>query len=302
MMKKKFNIAARQRRKLTAESSRIAKEAGAIIMQHYHAAADDDSALNIELKDDESPVTAADHAAHHFIIAELQKITPGIAIVSEENHEHPDLKDGEPFWTVDPLDGTKEFIHRTGGFAVKIALIDKGVPVLGSIYCPAHDVLYFTRWGSPAYRQDGSNPPRILSSVSQSKDGSLRVLFNEKHANKTAYDKIAGMVKKEGLILPKKPDGRPGLPRNLQVAEGIADLYVDCGYNENLKDGCGFSWDYAPDWLMLKNAGGIMIEVLSGREMTFDRPWEPGHAYIGFGDKRLGKRVFPNMKKIAFKP
>jgi 3'-phosphoadenosine 5'-phosphosulfate (PAPS) 3'-phosphatase len=97
-----------------------------------------------------------------------------------------------------------------------------------------------------------------------------------------------------GLELPAVPEGKAGLPRNLQVAEGLADIFADCGGRESLAGGCGFSWDYAADWLILKNAGGMMAEVLSGKEPDFKNPTARRNAYLAIGDKKLGKILFPN--------
>jgi 3'(2'), 5'-bisphosphate nucleotidase len=291
---------------LTTEKRRAALEtcaadtalaAGRILMEFYAEAAKDPSVLATEIKDDNSPVTAADKASHDFILKTLRLHTPAFPVISEEDAHHPHLAAGRPYWVVDPLDGTKEFLHRTGGFAVKIALIDNDTPVAGAVFSPAQNALYHSRWNAPAIKTDtltGAQKTLATRAAKFGEKGSLRVLFNEKHANKDAYAEMRIKLKNQGLELPATPDGLAGLPRNLQVAEGLADIFADCGRYESLQKGCGYSWDYAPDWLILKNAGGMMAEIVSGREPDFRDPAAKRNAYVAIGDKKLGTNLFPN--------
>ncbi|MDR0217690.1 MAG: 3'(2'),5'-bisphosphate nucleotidase CysQ [Enterobacteriaceae bacterium] len=117
----------------------LAREAGAAIMAVYC----NGQPLQVEHKMDDSPVTAADIAAHKIIQTGLRRIAPEIPLVSEEDPPTWEERKNWPrYWLVDPLDGTKEFISRNGEFTVNIALIEKGIPVMGVVYVPAHDVLY----------------------------------------------------------------------------------------------------------------------------------------------------------------
>src|SRR5580700_2728723 len=100
--------------------------------------------LGERAKADKSPVTDADHAAEAIIVAGLRALTPGRPVVAEEEMATgrlPGLDDG-PFWLVDPLDGTKEFIKRNGEFTVNIALIEGGNATLGIVLAPASDTLW----------------------------------------------------------------------------------------------------------------------------------------------------------------
>jgi len=113
-----------------------ALRAGAVIMQHY------DTSISVMAKSDKSPVTVADLAAHDSILAYLADT--GFPAISEEggNHSYDERKNWRKYWLIDPLDGTKEFIHRNGEFTVNIALVEDGVPVLGVVYAPATGELY----------------------------------------------------------------------------------------------------------------------------------------------------------------
>ena len=99
--------------------------------------------FNVEQKEDDSPLTQADQAGHHKIMQYLT--TTGYPILSEEGKHLPyqDRKKWNRFWLVDPLDGTKEFVKRNGEFTVNIALIEKGIPIMGVVYVPVKDAMYY---------------------------------------------------------------------------------------------------------------------------------------------------------------
>ncbi len=116
--------------------------------------------LGERTKADKSPVTDADHVAEAVILAGLQSLTPEVPVVAEEEvaaGRVPKLNDG-PFWLVDPLDGTKEFIKRNGEFTVNIALITDGRPILGIVLAPASDTLWRGATGLGADKSDKGRP------------------------------------------------------------------------------------------------------------------------------------------------
>ena len=108
--------------------------------------------INVELKDDKSPLTEADKQSHLKIVDILAET--GLPILSEEGREIPFAERNKwgLFWLIDPLDGTKEFIKRNGEFTVNIALISKGVSILGVIYAPVINTLYFGAEGSGSFK------------------------------------------------------------------------------------------------------------------------------------------------------
>lgn len=127
---------------------RISQMAGDAIMQVYERGVDVVSSTT-STKDDNSPLTEADLAAHHVIVDALNALTPDIAVVSKEDSSslvHRTEKN--IFWLIDPLDGTKEFIARNGEFTVNIALIIGGQPVWGVVHAPALNVTY---WGGQSF-------------------------------------------------------------------------------------------------------------------------------------------------------
>ncbi|WP_245701370.1 3'(2'),5'-bisphosphate nucleotidase CysQ [Franzmannia pantelleriensis] len=95
--------------------------------------------FSVETKDDDSPLTEADMASHHALVALLEDLTPEVPVLSEESAEVPyaTRQAWQRYWLVDPLDGTKEFVNKNGEFTLNVALIDDGVPVFGIVHAPA---------------------------------------------------------------------------------------------------------------------------------------------------------------------
>src|SRR5690606_14822435 len=138
----------------------LALEAGRAVMVHYGTDA------GVEAKDDRSPITLADRAAHKILADGLRRLDPSIPVISEEGHQaQADERRGwSRFWLVDPLDGTKEFLKRRAEFTVNVALIENGEPVLGVVLAPALDLLYWATKGGGAWRRQGDAPAeRIVS-------------------------------------------------------------------------------------------------------------------------------------------
>ena len=157
----------------------LAREAGDAIMQVYEG----DKPMEVTNKMDDSPVTAADIAAHNVIAHGLQALTPEIPILSEEDPPAWEVRQGwDRYWLVDPLDGTKEFIKRNGEFTVNIALIEKGKPVMGVVYAPVLKVMYAAA-GGKAWKDEAGNrqpiqvrdarPPLVVVSRSHGNNAEL---------------------------------------------------------------------------------------------------------------------------------
>lgn len=262
---------------LIASISGMARRAGAIIMQ-YHG-----QSYDIAIKDDESPVTIADQKSSEYLVSSLSRMTPNWAVVSEENTIIPDDTANATYWTIDPLDGTREFIEQTGGFCVKIALISQARPVLGVIYCPVQDVLYTGVEHGVALKSTGSNPPQEIHTRSVTPGEKLSVLFNRKHSDYAQYREARLALAQQNLILPVQPKTKPGLPRSMQVAEGLADIHAGTG----TVSGSGYVWDVAADDVILTNAGGAFYALNSAERLIYDQPRHCVPAYMAIGDITL---------------
>ncbi|MBK6420821.1 MAG: 3'(2'),5'-bisphosphate nucleotidase CysQ [Gemmatimonadales bacterium] len=214
----------------------LAVEAGRATLVHYHAG------VKVEQKGDKGPVTAADHAAHAVIAAGLAAWDPGMPVISEEA-ELPgyEARRAWPrFWLVDPLDGTKEFIQRNGEFTVNIALIDGGVPVLGVIYAPALDLLYYAGHGLGSWKREGGGPPVRITSRPPLPQHALRVAESRSHPSKELEAYLQTIQ-----VAERVPAGSS--LKFCWVAEGKADIYPRLGPT--------MEWDVAAGDCIFRNSG-----------------------------------------------
>ena len=196
----------------------IASEAGAAAMLHYHAG------VAVSQKGDKGPVTAADHAAHGVIVPALESWDPSIPVISEEG-ELPGYevrRTWRRFWLVDPLDGTKEFIQRNGEFTVNIALIENGEPVMGVVFAPALDLMYYAARSLGSWKVEAGSPAVRIFSSPPAPDQGLVVAESRSHpsAELEAYlqtIKVARRVQAGSSL------------KFCWVAEGKADIYPRLG-------------------------------------------------------------------------
>ena len=223
------------------EIVRIADEAGLSIMDVY----DSSDQIEVQSKEDESPLTKADMAAHMTIIRGLEETYPDIPVVSEEGRVG-DPNHSELAWLVDPLDGTKEFIKRNGMFTVNIALMEKEGsrwrPIFGVVHAPTSRTTWFggidvkaskkTDEGTSeiSVNDNESSPIRLVAS------GSHRAERDEKFAKELGEHKLVRM----GSSL-----------KACVVAEGSADLYPRFGPTS--------CWDIAAAHAVVEAAGGLVL-------------------------------------------
>lgn len=195
----------------------IARAAGAAIMTHY-------GDVGRESKGDGSPLTLADLASDRLISEALLAWDPDLPIISEESTAapHETRQHWTRFWLVDPLDGTKEFLTQNGEFTVNIALIALGRPVLGVVYAPALDKMYFAGDGLGAWLQHGQDDAKRLYSTPPHPAASLRVVVSRSHAGAEDIGMLGGRSVAE----------RVPLGSSLKLcclAEGTADVYPRSG-------------------------------------------------------------------------
>ena len=220
----------------------IAKQAGDAIMTVYNS---DD--FNVELKNDDSPLTKADIAANDIIVAALEELTPDIPILSEESAKAPyeTRKEWTKFWLVDPLDGTKEFIKRNGEFTVNIALIKNGKPILGVVYAPALKHTYSGAEGLGAFKQEENNPAQEIK-VADHRNQKLKVVASRSHAGP---DLQAFLDKLEDYDVISMGSSL----KLCLVAEGKAHLYPRLGPT--------MEWDTAAADAIVRASGGQVTQL-----------------------------------------
>jgi len=138
---------------------KIAIKAGKEVLKIYN------TNFHIEYKKDKSPLTNADLKANEIICSELKKIYPNIPLMSEENKQIPydTRKNWECYFCIDPVDGTKEFIKKSGEFTVNIALICKNIPVLGVVFAPVLGELYYAKKDENAFKEVLNTKDEVLS-------------------------------------------------------------------------------------------------------------------------------------------
>ena len=172
----------------------IAREAAAAILAVY------DSEFAIQHKEDRSPLTAADLAAHRCILAGLAALTPDIPVLSEESaHEVPTAtrRSWSRLWVVDPLDGTREFIKRNGEFTVNIALIEQNEPIFGVVHAPVTGETWHARQGRNAYRRVGQVDTQIRTRSPAT--GALKVAASRSHRDARTQAFLDALVSGEAV-------------------------------------------------------------------------------------------------------
>jgi len=200
-------------------------KAGSVIMQVY------DTAFNIEIKEDKSPLTEADKKANDVINGFLR--LTNIPIISEENKQTPYAirKEWDTCWIVDPVDGTKEFIKRNGEFTVNIAQVKNGVPKLGVIYVPATKELYFADvQNNQAFKtqlsQHDTNIESVLNRakplVPKATSDSIQVVGSRSHMSQETLNYM-DVLKAEGKTVEVVSKGSS--LKFCLIAEGKADVY-----------------------------------------------------------------------------
>jgi len=243
----------------------IAKKAGDEIMKIYK------QDFKVDYKKDNSPLTKADIKSNEIITESLKDLYPGIPILSEENKEVPYniRRKWEYFWLIDPLDGTKEFVKKNGEFTVNIALIHKNTPVLGVIYAPALEILYYAQKEKGAFKQEKGDITKKLPIYSNSNNNnSLKVIVSKSHYNQeTKYfvNNLKNQYKKTIKFI------RIGSSLKLcLIAEGKADIYPRLAPT--------MEWDTAAGQIIVEQAGGEVLkhntkESLKYNKENLQNPW-----------------------------
>ena len=220
----------------------LAHAAGRLIMTVY------EGGFEAREKADGSAVTEADEKAERLILDGLAKILPDVPVLAEEaasRGEMPEL--GRRFLLVDPLDGTREFVNRTGEFTVNIALIEDGRPVMGVVYAPAMSRLYAGRADAGAWRQvlaPGADPALCMSDGIEARprpEGTLVAVASRSHRAPETETLLQDLG-----VTEFEPAGSS--LKFCLVAEGRADVYPRLGRT--------MEWDTGAGQAVLEAAGG----------------------------------------------
>ncbi|NIA70768.1 3'(2'),5'-bisphosphate nucleotidase CysQ [Pelagibius litoralis] len=249
----------------------IAERAGKIILAYYVEGEE----IAVREKDDTSPVTEADEAAETFILGALNTLTPDIPVVAEEAMaagEAPVIE-GNRFWLVDPLDGTKEFISRNGEFTVNIALIEDGQPVAGVVHAPAMAMTWAGVCGETEDGDKGSGQAVFAETDKPVMDIRVRKIPSEGAVVVASRRHGAGKELDDFLsryTVAEKVSAGSSLKFCL-VASGRADVYPRFGRT--------MEWDTAAGHAVLLAAGG-QVYTLDDEPLDYGKPdFENPHFY-----------------------
>jgi len=240
---------------LLAPVIKLCRSAGEVILPFWR------SGVEVTSKSDDSPVTAADIAAHELLVAGLKELDPSIHILSEEDADIPVAERGQwqRWWLVDPLDGTKEFISGSEEFTVNVALIENGRVVFGVVSMPTNNRCYFGGAGLGAWRSDDAAHLTPIKVRNQPDVGeSFTVVASRRHSSPEQEKLLAGLSAAVGEL---KLTNIGSSLKFCLLAEGAADCYPRLAPTSQ--------WDTAAAQGVLEGAGGVVLN-LAGE--TFDYP------------------------------
>lgn len=239
---------------LAKEVVKIAKKAGDAIMKIYVNSTD----FQVQHKSDQSPLTIADQTANDIICAGLENLSQQFPIISEENKsiDYPTRQQYTHYWLVDPLDGTKEFIKRNGEFTVNIALIEGQSPVLGVVYAPVLDEMYYAVKHEGAFIEKEEQLSPIHASAFSRKDKNLGIVCSRSHLNEATQD-FVDQFDQPNLV------AQGSSLKFLVLAKGDAHLYPRLAPT--------MEWDTAAAQIILEEAGGKVLHAETQKPLLYNK-------------------------------
>ena len=248
-----------------------AQAAGKVVMEIY-----DSGDYKSYQKDDDSPVTSADYKANEVILAILKRKTPHIPIMSEEsdNGALDERKDWHRYWLIDPIDGTQEFIARSGDFAVNIALVEDNQPVIGVIYWPPGETLYFASKGHGAFKESRTENKRIhVRKFDDPEQDPVMIDISRRQARENVMRSMS-----DHRTYQTYPTGSCSL-KSCFIAEGKADVFLRLGVTGE--------WDTGASQCIVSEAGGNILAHDFSPLSYNERNSVTNPDFIVMGDQRV---------------
>ena len=237
----------------------LAIEAGKRILEIYKS-----KDLDVQHKEDNSPLTRADKEANEIIVSKLRSEFP-YTILTEEEKDNKSRINEDYVWIIDPLDGTKEFISGRGEFTVNIALVKDRKPILGVIYVPVKEELYYSSEKGAFFEKDGRVGELKVSE--KNNIGNMILVMSRSHAGEK--ENRVRTAFKEAISAGSSLKG-------CLVASGKADTYIRFGpVNE---------WDICAMNAIVNGAGGIMTD-LEGKELVYNKEDTLVNGFIASNNK-----------------
>ena len=262
----------------------ILLEAGEAVISIYK------QPFSVKYKGDNTPITEADEISHRIITEGLKKLTPEIPIISEEGKDIPyeERKRYESFWLVDPLDGTKEFIEKRDEFTLNVALITKEKPVLGVVYAPAKNTIYFAEKGKGAFRGEvvaGEIFDSIKLPLKFGFEQPLKVVASRSHMDRRTED----FIKRLSSNLPIEIKTAGSSLKFCLVAEGNADVYPR--FSPTME------WDTAAGHAVLEEAGGLVYSLNTFKGLKYNKMNLKNNSFIAMR-RDVASYILPLLKNL----
>jgi len=252
------------------EVNSIARYAGKKILDIYNLGV---AGADVQYKDDNSPLTAADLASNRAITKSLSDLTPEIPILSEEGTKisFNERSSWNRFWLIDPLDGTKEFVKRNGEFTVNIALIENSKPILGVVYAPVLDILWFGD-SNGSFKDEKGRQKRSISVSLDNSEYPVRVVVSRSHIS-AGIEKFINQFQNYSILQ------MGSSIKMCLVADGSADIYPRLGPT--------MEWDTAASHAIINNAGGSIKSTETGNDLVYNKkdlhnPWFIANSNIDY--------------------
>jgi len=211
-----------------------------------------ESNFQVEKKDDNSPITKADLESNKIIKESL--LQTRIPILSEEDTDDKSRMDSEKVWIIDPLDGTQDFVNKTGEFTVMIGLVENHIPIMGLVYWPTEKKLYFAENGFGAFCYDSQGWTKI--SVRNVEEVAKSLALVSRHHLSDKEKKMLDHLKI------KNTASIGSSLKVMEIASGRADIYLTS--TNKMKQ-----WDTAASHCIISEAGGKMTDIL-GNDLVYN--------------------------------
>ena len=235
---------------------RLARTAGVAVLEHYSSEIIAENKIGADNRAE--PVTAADRVASKIIVKGLAETFPDDAVLSEEEiDEKKDRLSSDRVWVIDPIDGTAGFIKKDGDFAVQIGLAENGTPIVGVVYLPAWDILYFASKEHGTYSVEKNGEPKRLTVSDTLELEEMNIAVSRDHRS----PKMTRIVEELGL---RGEIGRGSVGVKVgMIAERTCDVYIHLSPRTKF-------WDTCAPQIILEEAGGKLTDLF-GTEIRYDR-------------------------------
>ena len=252
------------------ELTDIAEQAGEAAMAHY-----EDVEVDVEYKDDESPLTAADLDANEVIEEKLGELDPELPILSEETKqaEYDERSGWEAFWLVDPLDGTKEFLKKNGEFTINIALVEEGRPTLGVVRAPALGATYFAAEGIGAFKSEDGGEVELIRVADEPSDP-IVVVVSRSHINDPTRAFVDRLEEEHEVELMPKGSSL----KLCMVAENAAQVYPRVAPT--------MEWDTGAAQCVVEQAGG-RVDRATGEPLEYNKKDLLNPYFVAYANREI---------------